>query len=156
MMKIRTTLLVFLLLATYPQREKCKCLPPSPDQKTSWGQQNVVVKEDRILKSLRGKVVIATNQQPLAGVLVEVYDRPEGLLMDWKEREARKTQQHRIAACVTGVDGEFCFPKVPAGKYELRCSKPIDWNSTSVYLIVAPGDPHSTKEKVVVPMQVSQ
>jgi len=57
-------------------------LPASPDQKTSWGQQNVVIKEDEIFKSLRGKVVVAANEQPLAGVLVEVYDKPEGLLMD--------------------------------------------------------------------------
>lgn len=130
-------------------------MPASPDQKTSWGQQNVIIKEDEIFKSLRGKVV-AANEQPLAGVLIEVYDKPEGLLMDWKEREARKAQQQRIAACVTRADGEFCFPKIPAGKYELRCSKPIEWNSTSPYVIVAPEDPHSTSSKIIVPMHLSQ
>lgn len=156
MMKLTATLLVLLSLSSHPQKEKCKCLPASPDQKTSWGQQNVVIKEDEIFKSLRGKVVVAANEQPLAGVLVEVYDKTEGLLMDWKEREAKKAQQRRIAACVTGVDGEFSFPKIPAGKYELRCSKPIEWNSTSAYVIVAPKDPHSTSSKVIVPMHISQ
>jgi hypothetical protein len=58
----------------------------------------------------------------LAGALVEVYDKPEGLLLCWKEREAIKSKQRKIAACVTGNDGEFCFDKIPADKYELRCS----------------------------------
>ena len=155
-MKLTATLLVLLFLSSYPQKQKCKCLPASPDQKTRWGQQNVVIQEDEIFKSLRGKVVVAANEQPLAGVLVEVYDKPEGLLMDWKEREAKKGQQRRIAACVTGVNGEFSFPKIPAGKYEVRCSKPIEWDSTSVYVIVAPRDPHSTRSKFIVPLHISQ
>lgn len=155
-LKVAAMLLVLFSWAIHSQKEKCRCVPASTEQKTSWGQQNVIIKPDEVLKSLRGKVVVAANDQPLAGALVEVYDRPEGLLMDWKEREVRKAQQRRIAACVTGADGQFCFSKVPAGKYELRSSKPGEWNSTSAYVIVAPEDPHSTSSKVIVPMHVSQ
>jgi len=156
MLRITATVTILLSFTAYLQSEKCKCLPASPDQQTSWGQQNVIIKPDEVFKSLRGRVIVAANEQPLAGVLVEVYDKPEGLLLDWKDREVKKAQQRRIAACVTGPNGEFCFGKLPAGKYELRCSKPIEWNSTSVYVIIAPKDPHSTTSKIRVPMQISQ
>jgi len=155
-MKLIATVLVIVFLSGYPQREKCRCSTASVDQKTSWGHQNVIIKEDGIFKSIRGRVVLAINEQPLSGVLVEVYDKPEGLLLSWQEREARKTQQRRIAACVTGVDGRFSFPKVPSGEYELRCSKPIEWDPTSAHIIVRPEDPHSKNSKITVPLQASQ
>jgi hypothetical protein len=97
-------------------------------------------------------VVADVDSQPLAGVLVEIYDKPEGLLMDWKERERTSAPQHRIAACVTGEDGEFCFPRIPAGKYELRFSKPIEWNAVSIYVILAPRDAQSTDSELSVPI----
>ena len=157
MSRIRiASLLLAVLSLSFSKTEKCRCLPASPTDTTSWGQQNVIIKNDRVVQSLRGIVVGAVNQRPLGGVLVEVYDKPEGLLMDWKEREARKPNQRRVAACVTGADGEFCFSKMPPGKYELRCSKPVEWDSTSAYVIVAPKARYSTSSKIVVPLQVSQ
>ena len=141
-------LVLALFSLVFSKTYKCGCLPASPNDQTSWGQQNVIITNDKLVKSLRGKVLGLVSKKPLAGVLVEVLDNPEGLLLDWRARQARKSSQHRLAACVTGADGEFCFPKIPAGKYELRCSKPIEWNSTSVYVIVAPKDPHSTKSKM--------
>lgn len=155
-MNVIAALLVLFSLNIYPAKEKCRCLPASAEQQTSWGQQNVIIKHDEVFKSLRGKVSVAANEQPLAGVLVEVYDKPEGLLMDSQERDARKAQQRRIAACVTEADGQFCFPKVPAGKYELRCSKPGEWDPTSAYVVIAPEDPHSKKSTITVPMHLSQ
>lgn len=134
----------------------CNCDPAPPEAKTSWGHENVIIKKHEVFKSLRGKVVALVNGQPLAGVLVEVYDQPEGLLKDWREREAIKAIQRRLAACVTGADGEFCFPEIPAGEYELRCSKPHGWDSTSAYVVVAPRRAHSTNHKVAVPMHTSQ
>jgi hypothetical protein len=89
-------------------------------------------------------------------VLVEVYDKPEGLLLGWKEREARKNKQRKIAACLTSNDGEFCFDKIPSGKYELRCSKPAEWNCTSVYVIVDSKQRISSTSQILVPLHISQ
>lgn len=156
-MKVIAIFAVLSLLSTHLHlhKEKCKCLPASKEQQTSWGQQNVIIRPDEKFKSLRGKVVVAADDQPLSGVLVEVYDKPEGLLLDWKEREARKVQQRRIAACVTGPGGQFCFSKLPPGQYELRCSKPGEWNSTSAYVTVVREDRNRTSSELVVPLHVS-
>jgi protocatechuate 3,4-dioxygenase beta subunit len=155
-MKPFVILFILSCLGSLLQKEDCKCSPPSPDFKTSWGQENVIIKLDEPFKSLHGKITVSSDGKPLAGVLVEVYDKPEGLLLGWKEREARKSEQRRIATCVTGHDGEFCFDKIPAGKYELRCSKPADWNCTSVYVVVAPHERRSLASQITVPMQISQ
>jgi protocatechuate 3,4-dioxygenase beta subunit len=155
MNRIRIALLLLAVLSlSFSKTEKCGCLPASPNDTTSWGQQNVIIKNDGVVQSLRG-IVVGGNRRPLGGVLVEVYDKPEGLLMDWKEREARKPNQRRVVACVTAADGEFCFSKIPPGKYELRCSKPVEWDSTSAYVIVAPKTWRSTSSKIVVPLQMS-
>ena len=96
-----------------------------------------------------------SSNEPLAGVLVEVYDKAEILLMEMEDREAARAYQYRLAARLTGADGEFCFPEIPPGKYELRCSKPGEWESTSAYVIVAPGNRDSTKSKLVIDLQIS-
>ena len=157
MSRIRIALLLTALLSlSFSRPEKCACLPASAKDTTSWGQQNVIIKNEGIVQSLRGTVVGAVNKTPLGGVLVEVYDKPEGLLMDWKERDARKVNQRRVAVCMTGGNGEFCFSKIPPGQYELRCSKAVGWDSTSVYVAVDPKARHRTRAKILVPLQVSQ
>lgn len=155
-MKSLVILFILSCLGGFGQKEDCKCFLPSPGVKTSWGQENVIIKLDEPFKSLHGKITVSSDGKPLAGVLVEVYDKPEGLLLGWKEREARKSKQRKVAACVTGNDGEFCFDKIPAGKYELRCSKPAEWNCTSVYVVVAPHERKSLASQIIVPMQISQ
>ena len=149
-----TSLLMLLFLGSSAQTGDCGCNPDSADQITNWGKQNTIQKEAATFKSMSGKVV--AGGKPLEGVLVEIYDKPEGLLMGWKERERRKSKQHRIAACVTGPDGEFCFPQIAAGRYELRGSKKFDWDATSVYVVIDPGSSRSTKRKLVMRMEMSQ
>lgn len=155
-MKPFVILFILSCLGSLLQKDDCKCSPPAPGVKTSWGQENVIIKRDEPFKFLHGKITVSSDGKPLAGVLVEVYDKPEGLLLGWKERAVRKRKQRKIAACVTGNDGEFCFDKIPTGKYELRCSKPADWNCTSVYVVVAPHERRSLASQITVPMQISQ
>ena len=150
-MKVVAILLVLFSLTTQLAKEQCKCLPASKDQQTSWGQENVIIKPDEAFKQLRGKV-LAPTEDALEGVLVEVYDKPEGLLMDWKERKARKVQQRKVAACLTGPNGQFCFSKLSAGQYELRASKPNGWNATSMYVVV---DPKSAISEFIVPLHLA-
>ena len=83
-MKRSITILILLLAVfslSFSKTEKCGCLPASAKVTTAWGQQNIIIKNDGVVKSLRGKVVVG-SEKPIEGVLVEVYDKPEGLLMD--------------------------------------------------------------------------
>jgi protocatechuate 3,4-dioxygenase beta subunit len=155
-MKLLAITLVLSCLVNPLYNSSCKCEQPAPGDRTHWGQENVIIKEEQIFKTIHGKVSSWSNDRPLVGVLVEVFDRPEGLLLSWREREERKSKQRRIAACITGEDGEFCFANIPAGKYELRASKPVEWNATSIYVVVAPRNRKSTDAKLSVPMYLSQ
>ena len=127
------------------QSLKNGCKSVSDNQITFWGKQNIILKEAAAFKSVRGKVIGATKA--LAGVLIEIYDNPDGLLMAPSEREARKAKQTRIEACVTGSKGEFYFPNLRPGAYEFRFSKAAEWDSTSIYLVVNPNDKHRAKKK---------
>ena len=95
----------------------------------SVGPPNAVYVNPEPLKKLRGNVLLGSGKPELAkdGVLVEVFDRPELATGGDPTRQGQK----RLIACVTRKDGRFSF-NLPAGKYELRCSKPSEWNCTSV------------------------
>jgi hypothetical protein len=99
-------------------------------------------------RELRGRVVVFATGKPLAGALVEVFTHPEYLLSN--DSCARgKPEQRRIAACLTGNDGKFCFHfrRLRSGKYELRSSSSdtyTGWNASQVYVIV---DGHKGKSK---------
>ncbi len=83
------------------------------------------------MRAARG--VVRSLDGPLAGVLVEVLDHPELVL---KEPHTARTGQRRVAACLTGENGEFTLA-VPRGKYELRFSKDGGWNWTSMLIEVS-------------------
>ena len=158
-MRIEETIFAVLLpilcfVNSNAQTQKCGCKSAPTNQMTVWGTQNIILMEPDILKSIRGKVI--AGGKPLSGVLVEVYNNPEGLLMDWKKREEMKSKQQKIAVCVTDIKGGFCFPKLFAGRYEVRFSKADDWDSTSIYVIVDPASSRSKSKKLIVRMQVSQ
>lgn len=149
-------LLLTVCSLSYSMTSKCKCLPAAPDATTSWGQENVIIKNEDVVNSLKGEVLVDGSGDGLrGGVLVEVYDKSEALLMDAMEREARKPNQRRVAACVTGTNGEFCFPGIPPGKYELRCSKPGGWNVTSIYVVVSSRTKRSNNSRLTVTLQLS-
>ena len=87
-------------------------------------------------------------------VLVEVFDQPDYLICEWRDKNPNNCtttppdSQRRIAACVTGKDGAFCFSKLHAGKYELRVSKGAEWSPTHVLVTVDPGRGTSKPIKV--------
>jgi hypothetical protein len=110
-----------------------------------------VFMEKEPYQELRGRVVVSGTGKPLAGTLVEVFTHPEYLLSN--DSYARgKPEQRRVAACLTGNDGRFCFRDVPSGKYELRSSSSdtyTGWNASQVYVIVD-NDKGKSKELRVV------
>jgi|SRR5215472_2277934 len=111
-----------------------QCAPASDSLRTQWGHQNVVIVNSKPVKTLRGTVLLGYGAPNVSkeSVLVEVYDHPE-LAMGGDQG---RTGQNRLMACVSRKDGSFSFD-LPADKYELRCSKPVEWNCTSVIVEVA-------------------
>ena len=90
----------------------------------------------------------------MSDVLVEVFDQPEHLLLSYPENVEKKKVQRRLAACVTGKDGMFCFSKLRAGKYDLLFSKDSGWKHTHVYVIVASRNRKSTRSRLEIWMEV--
>jgi hypothetical protein len=123
-----------VLTIIYATCVRSQCTPAPDSRTTYWGHQNAVTSYSQPLKTLRGMVVLgfATPEIPKDGVLVEVFDHPELAI----EGNPSRTGQKRLKACLTEKDGSFSFD-LPPGKYELRCSKPVDWNCSSVIVEIA-------------------
>jgi hypothetical protein len=157
-MRIIAILLVFTSLEVFTSGNTCNCRKPITGETTHWGNSDVIVQEDKIFKSIRG-VVQRPDGSPMPDTLVEIYNRPEGLLLDWRERKERDSRQHRIAACKTGDDGNFCFVNIPPGKYELRSRKPTEkccgWDTTRAYIILNPRKRNSTSAEIETLMNLS-
>jgi hypothetical protein len=129
---------------------KCGCKKIAKTEITrNGGNQHIVIKEEKIHRTLRGVVDPQTEK-----VLVEVFDNPEHLLLNYPENMTRRKLQKRIASCETGADGRFCFRNLPPGKYEMRFSIGPGWDVTSVYVIVDPRYAESTSEEIYVGMQI--
>jgi hypothetical protein len=128
-----TSSLLFLLLLLVqhgrlapPQDrdDRCFCEPASENEHTRWGNENVVISTVTRLRTLRG-VVKADNDEALAKALVEVLTDPDILLLPTSsDVESRRARQRRVMACFTDDKGSFCIKRLPAGRYELRCSAP--------------------------------
>ena len=98
-------------------------------------------------RELRG-TVRDPNGNPVKGALVEVFTRPEYLLINKPIDKRGRSNQRRVAACRTGTDGRFCFVGLRAGQYELRSSSDdtaTGWNVSQVYVVINPKG-HRRKE----------
>lgn len=146
-MKQIVFLLVVVILAfgsVASQKPRCHCKSVDPDELTrSGGNEWVAYQQPGIFKSIRGNVAMPLRELN-ENVLVEVFDQPHYLICEWRDRNPNNCttsppdSQRRIAACVTGSDGTFCFPSLPAGQYELRVSKGAEWSPTHVLVTVDP------------------
>jgi protocatechuate 3,4-dioxygenase beta subunit len=126
----------------------CGCVPASENEATRWGgNEDIVVKEEKVYRQLNGAVTFQ-DEEPASGALVEVYTHPEYLLMSYAEREKEKKKQRRVAACITGEDGKFCFGSIEGGKYELRVSQGSGMNVTHIYVEVDPYSGVSTEDEL--------
>jgi hypothetical protein len=129
--------LYILLVIAAPAN--CQCKPTSAQ--TKWGgNMKVQMAEPKPVKSIHG-VVMGGDGKPLGGVLVEVYDHPESLVWDSTQPTVGKK---RIAGCMTGETGVFSLD-VPPGHYELRLSKSIEWDVTSMPVRVRKSAAYSKK-----------
>lgn len=127
----RANLLVLLILtSTSAVLGQCKAAPDT--RKTDWGHQNAVMILSEPLRTLTGLVIAGYPGVSEDDVLVEVFDHPE--LAEGGDQT--RSGQKRLKACVTQRDGRFSFD-LPFGKYEVRCSKPVGWNCTSVIVTLS-------------------
>jgi hypothetical protein len=119
---------LFSIGCAHPALGQCSTAA-SDSLTTYWGHQNAVYVNSKPLKKLRGNVLLGFGKPETSkdGILIEVFDHPE-LAMG---ADPTRKRQRRLMACVTQKDGRFSFD-LPPGKYELRCSKPTQWNCTSV------------------------
>jgi hypothetical protein len=128
----------------------CGC--STTGETTRWGGNQVVIRvEKKSYKQLHG-IVELTYQKPMKGALVEILTNPDHLLKGAAPWDKDAPGQQRVAACVTGVDGRFCFRDLAPGAYELRSSFNSEWDVTHVYAVLDPK--RGTTGRMVVDMVI--
>ncbi|MBX3278900.1 MAG: carboxypeptidase regulatory-like domain-containing protein [Acidobacteria bacterium] len=152
---MKRIVIVILLTAitVSAQPGRCACRIASENETTQWGWIVDRTIEGGAVKALRGRILDAA-ETPIPNALVEVLDHPEVWLGE--KGYYNRDKQKRLAACVVGANGEFCFSKLPPGKYELRASGPSGFDPMHVILKLAPHDRRSKQESIVVTLEVSQ
>ena len=93
----------------------CSCRPAAAND-FPHGANEVIQSTAKPVKQLRGNVMLQ-NGEPISEAVVEVYD--------YSGRDKRlpygpESLKKRKAACLTDEKGEFCFTRLPAGKYVLK------------------------------------
>jgi hypothetical protein len=129
---LRGTILLVLLILTSTSAVLSQCKPAPDTRRTDWGHQNVVIIHSEPMQTLTGIVIAGYPGVSQEDVLVEVFDHPELA----QAGNQTRTGQKRLKACVTQKDGTFSID-LPFGKYEVRCSKPVEWNCTSVIVTLS-------------------
>lgn len=160
-MKVTTGLILFAVcLVASMHAGKCDCRAVASNETTRvGGNEWVVYREPGVKRRIQG-VVSMPLKELHEDLLVELFDKPDYLLCEWKpDNPDRCTtrppdDQRRLAACRTGKDGKFCFDNLPAGTYELRISKSQEWSPTHVYVVVDPKDPKSTNTPIEVSLNI--
>jgi protocatechuate 3,4-dioxygenase beta subunit len=145
--------MIFFCSAGSSSGERCKCSPAVGETTRSGANEHIVMGEKRKHTRIAG-TVRDVNGKIIPDVLVEVFDKPDYLLLSYPQNVEKQTPQRRIAACVARDDGQFCFANIPAGRYEVRFSKNGDWNHTSLVVSVAPRGPSATKRNLEITMHV--
>lgn len=152
--RIVTAVFIVLSSATALSQEavthdyQCEVAPET--RHTVWGHIPLEFKLQKPRGRILGVAVTDISEGPLDDVLVEVFDHPE--LIAKGPGEQNRTGQHRLAACLTDKTGRFSFRLSP-GDYELRLSKPDEWDSTSVYIKVRRG---ASSQALRIGLRISQ
>lgn len=126
-----------------PAQSKKDCLCKPTEQHGYGGHETISIKDDKIYRRLSGFVTDLTTA-PLPGAIVEVLIAPEQDGGDGRKR---------IAACVVGESGQFCFPEMKPGRYRLSVSAQ-GFKVTGINLRLNPRSRKSTKEDLIVILEV--
>lgn len=144
---LRGTILLVLLILTSTRAVLGQCKPAPDTRRTDWGHQNAVIIHSEPLRTLTGFVIAGYRGVSEEDVLVEVFDHPELT----RGGNQTRTGQKRLKACVTQRDGKFSFD-LPFEKYEVRCSKPVEWNCTSVIVTLSK---QGSSKRLIVRLEVA-
>ena len=141
---IGATLLLFSF--SYPLTpQECKCRAPEPGATTRKGYfEEITLEHKTPYQKLAGVVYLSAH--PIDDVLVELFPYAKDL----------STKRTRLASCVTGTDGRYCFSRVPRGKYELRASKDGGLEITHVYVVVDPKNRKSSDAELGISIEVGK
>lgn len=109
---IISALLMLALCESGLPQKSCQCRNATAGDKTIWGHIATQEKETRAVKKVYGVV-----HDPLGGrledALVEVFAD------DGTDVTPTSDSKKRVAACITGEKGKFCFDGLKPGKYIL-------------------------------------
>ena len=142
---ISALLLLALCESSLPQTS-CRCRSATADDKTIWGHIATEEKEVRTVKKVQGVV-----RDPVGGrledALVEVFAD------DGTDITPTSSSKIRVAACVTGEKGKFCFEGLKAGKYILAVGRQ-GFNITFIKLNLAPKGRRSSGKSLDVRLEL--
>ena len=114
----------------------CACHKPEKGDTTRYGgNMMIIVPLEKSYRELRGTVKLSEGEV-LENALVEIFDNADYLIRETNGHLEPAPHQTRLAACVTGPDGKFCFRHLPSGTYELRSSIKNGWNVTHIHVTV--------------------
>src|SRR5262245_18846148 len=114
--------LLLLISIAIPPDNQCDCTVVDEEVTTHSDHDRIVLAQRFVMRTVTGQVG-DTADSPMTGVLIEVFDHPEVVFGGPPVAGEQRPKQNRIAACQTQASGQFCFPKLEAGNYELRLSK---------------------------------
>jgi len=124
-------------LAGRPQKS-CYC---QPTEKYGYGgHETIIIQEPKVHRRLAGTVVDASSAT-LKGAIVEVFTTGE--------KDGRK----RVAACIVGESGQFCFPQFKQGTYTLSVSAQ-GFKVTEITLKLNSKSRAATNEEMIVYLPV--
>ena len=150
-----TVWLLILLVFVQPLQPRlgkgCQCINAKRTETTNWGHIANGYIERSTYRRIEG-VVVDYSDEPMDGVLIEVYDHPEFNPALQRDGAGGKGEQRRISGCKTRPDGKFCFRGIGPGKYDLRASK-TNFNSTSIMLTIRQKG-RGTSKNITVRLQV--
>lgn len=154
------SIILILLTASFPRESISQCKKVNSKETTLvGGNMFITLREKETYKIIAGNVQYP-NGDIMEDALVEVFDKPNYLLCEWLPNNPNNctskppNNQRRKFACKTGKNGSFYFNKLPAGKYELRVSKGIEWNVIHDVIVVNPQKANTKKEKIEIIMSL--
>lgn len=99
--------------------------------------QDVLADHPKVHK-IEGTVVIGAGSAPIAGALVDLYDRADLVRNRSLSTEERTRKQKHVAQTKSDTEGRFRLPGIKPGKYELRFTKPEFRTISVIVTVVSP------------------
>jgi hypothetical protein len=139
-------LISLILVSLLSGSSQCNC-KTVPANETSHGANESTLIDKLKVKRIAGKVLLP-DEEPVNEAIVEVFNYSSSST-DYKDVDAALTKK-RLAACMTGENGAFCFNKLPPGRYLLRAGtrKSAGINQIHAIITVLPNNQKAPTEEI--------